>query len=90
MTKVQSADPAEWRLEVAASCCCCYRSLPHRPSPATRTTPLRSTGTLNLRIDNDMFGIGQDQATQWISRQLGLPNLVDYRDDPCLPVSSVG
>jgi hypothetical protein len=49
--------------------------------------PLRSTGTLNLRIDNDMFGgIGQDQGysngflVSWVS-----PNLVDYRDDPCLP-----
>lgn len=49
--------------------------------------PLRSTGTLNLRIDNDMFGgIGQDQGysngflASWVS-----PNLVDYSDDPCLP-----
>jgi hypothetical protein len=36
--------------------------------------PLRSTGTLNLRIDNDMFGgIGQDQGysngflASWVS-----------------------
>ena len=49
--------------------------------------PLRSTGTLNLRVDNDMFGgVEQDQGytngflLSWVS-----PNLVDYVDDPCLP-----
>lgn len=49
--------------------------------------PLRSDGTFNLRIDNDLFGgMGQDQGysngflASWVS-----PNLVDYRHDPCLP-----
>lgn len=49
--------------------------------------PLRSSGTLNLRIDNDMFGgVGQDRGytngflVSWVS-----PNLIDYIDDPCLP-----
>lgn len=48
---------------------------------------MRSTGTLNLRIDNDMFGgLGQDQGysngflVSWVS-----PNLNDYQNDPCLP-----
>ena len=52
-----------------------------------RDNPLRSTGTLNLRIDNDMFGgVGQDRGytngflVSWVS-----PNLIDYIDDPCLP-----
>lgn len=50
-------------------------------------TPLLSSGTVNLRIDNDMFGgLGQDQGysngflVSWVS-----PNLVDYASDPCLP-----
>lgn len=49
--------------------------------------PLRFSGTLNLRVDNDMFGgLGQDQGysngflVSWVS-----PNLVDYVGDPCLP-----
>ena len=47
-----------------------------------------SPGTVNVRIDNDMFGgLGQDQGysngflVSWVS-----PNLVDYLDDPCLPM----
>ena len=47
-----------------------------------------SPGTVNVRIDNDMFGgLGQDQGysngflVSWVS-----PNMVDYRDDPCLPM----
>jgi hypothetical protein len=51
------------------------------------TDPLRSTGTLNLRVDNDMFGgAGQDRGytngflLSWVS-----PNLVDFVEDPCLP-----
>lgn len=50
-------------------------------------SPLRSTGTVNLRVDNDLFGgVGQDQGysngflLSWVS-----PNLVDLVDDPCLP-----
>ena len=53
----------------------------------TEGTSLSGTGTLNLRIDNDMFGgAGQDQGysngflASWVS-----PNLVNYRNDPCLP-----
>ncbi len=49
--------------------------------------PLRSLGTFNLRIDNDMFGgVGQDQGysngflASWVS-----PNLAAHGDDPCLP-----
>lgn len=48
---------------------------------------VHSKGTINLRIDNDMFGgVGQDQGysngflVSWVS-----PNLVRYIDDPCLP-----
>ena len=50
-------------------------------------TPLLSSGTINLRVDNDLFGrLGQDQGysngflVSWVS-----PNLVDYSHDPCLP-----
>ena len=50
-------------------------------------TPLYASSTLNLRVDNDMFGgLGQDQGysngflVSWVS-----PNLVRYGDDPCLP-----
>lgn len=48
---------------------------------------IRSSGTFNLRVDNDLFGgLGQDQGysngilLSWVS-----PNLTSYRDDPCLP-----
>lgn len=87
MTKVQPTDLAEWRLRVAATLLLLSLSACAQAQSCHRDNPLRSTGTLNLRIDNDMFGgIGQDQGysngflVSWVS-----PNLVDYRDDPCLP-----
>lgn len=41
--------------------------------------------TVNLRIDNDLFG-GQDQGyTSGVQLSLVSPNLADYVDDPCLP-----
>lgn len=42
---------------------------------------------VNLRIDNDMFGGGdQDQGySNGLQLTLVSPNLVDYTDDPCLP-----
>lgn len=41
--------------------------------------------TVNLRIDNDLFG-GQDQGySNGVLVTLVSPNLVDYTDDPCLP-----
>lgn len=50
-------------------------------------SPINSSGTVNLRVDNDMFGgKGQDQGytngflVSWVS-----PNLTDYINDPCLP-----
>jgi hypothetical protein len=46
---------------------------------------LASKGTLNIRIDNDLFGgFGQDQGytngflITWVT-----PNLIDYPDNPC-------
>lgn len=55
--------------------------------PCRNGAPLHAQGTFNLRIDNDLFGgMGQDQGysngflLSWVS-----PNLVDYRNDPCLP-----
>lgn len=67
--------------------------LAHAPGTLAQETscegrnPLLSTGTLNLRIDNDLFGAdGQDQGytngflVSWVS-----PNLLDYVDDPCVP-----
>ena len=87
MTKVQSTDQTEWRLKVAAPLLLLLLSASAQAQSCHQDNPLRSTGTLNLRIDNDMFGgIGQDQGysngflVSWVS-----PNLVDYRDDPCLP-----
>lgn len=47
---------------------------------ATRLPP-----TVNLRLDNDLFG-GQDQGySNGIQLTLVSPNLADYTDDPCLP-----
>lgn len=43
--------------------------------------------TVNLRIDNDLFG-GQDQDQGYSNGLLVTlvsPNLLEYRDDPCLP-----
>lgn len=67
-------------LSIAASSVALARTCPD-------ALPLQSTGTLNLRVDNDMFGgLGQDQGysngflVSWVS-----PNLADYTDDPCLP-----
>lgn len=52
-----------------------------------KQSPLYTKGTVNLRIDNDMFGgLGQDQGysngflVSWVS-----PNLVHYVGDDCLP-----
>lgn len=54
---------------------------------ATEASSPHPAGTLNLRIDNDLFGgMGQDQGysngflVSWVS-----PNLVDYQNDRCLP-----
>ena len=43
--------------------------------------------TVNLRIDNDLFGgMSQDQGySNGFLLSLVSPNLVDYVDDPCLP-----
>lgn len=48
---------------------------------------LSTRSTLNLRVDNDMFGgVGQDQGySNGFLLSLVSPNLVDYVDDPCLP-----
>lgn len=58
-----------------------------RASACEAGSPLRSAGTFNLRIDNDLLGgLGQDQGysngflVSWVS-----PNLLAYRKDPCLP-----
>ncbi len=41
--------------------------------------------TVNLRLDNDLFG-GQDQGySNGVQLTLVSPNLNDYTDDPCLP-----
>ncbi|WP_223620716.1 lipid A deacylase LpxR family protein [Lysobacter sp. ESA13C] len=41
--------------------------------------------TVNLRLDNDLFG-GQDQGySNGIQLTLVSPNLADYTDDPCIP-----
>ena len=87
MTKFQSTHPAERRLRIAATLVLLLLSASAQAQSCQQDNPLRATGTLNLRIDNDMFGgIGQDQGysngflVSWVS-----PNLVDYRDDPCLP-----
>ena len=87
MTKVQSTGPAEWRLKVAASLLLLLLSTSALAQSCPQDNPLRSTGTLNLRIDNDMFGgIGQDQGySNWFLVSWVSPNLLDYRDDPCLP-----
>jgi lipid A 3-O-deacylase len=64
-----------------------------RPAQDCQTrSPVRSSGTFNVRTDNDLFGgIGQDQGytngflLSWVS-----PNLVDYLEDPCLPRIAMG
>lgn len=52
-----------------------------------RGAPSRSEGTINLRVDNDMFGgIGQDQGySNGFLLSAVSPNLAGYGDDPCLP-----
>lgn len=48
---------------------------------------LAADSTLNLRIDNDLFGgMGQDQgySNGFLLTSVS-PNLVDYSGDPCLP-----
>ncbi|KAF1694904.1 hypothetical protein CSC62_11640 [Pseudoxanthomonas jiangsuensis] len=47
----------------------------------------KTESTLNVRIDNDLFGgLGQDQGySNGFLVTLVSPNLVDYTDDPCLP-----
>lgn len=50
---------------------------------------LAADSTLNLRIDNDLFGgVGQDQgySNGFLVTSVS-PNLVDYVDDPCLPAA---
>ncbi|WP_024889075.1 lipid A deacylase LpxR family protein [Luteimonas huabeiensis] len=53
-----------------------------------RAAPLAARSTFNLRIDNDMFGgAGQDQGyTNGFLLSMVSPNLLDYLDDPCLPL----
>lgn len=44
--------------------------------------------TVNLRVDNDLFG-GQDQGySSGVQLSLVSPNLMSYTDDPCLPRSA--
>ncbi len=52
-----------------------------------RTDRFAAESTLNVRIDNDMFGgLGQDQGySNGFMVTLVSPNLVDHADDPCLP-----
>ena len=68
--------------------------LPALPAQAqcSGTKTRLTSGTVNLRIDNDMFGgLGQDQGysngflVSWVS-----PNLTDYQGDPCLPLTIRG
>ena len=51
------------------------------------TTRLSTRATVNVRIDNDMFGgMGQDQGySNGFLVSAVSPNLADYTDDPCLP-----
>ena len=51
------------------------------------TTRLGTHATVNLRIDNDMFGgMGQDQGySNGFLVSMVSPNLANYTDDPCLP-----
>ena len=52
---------------------------------ACRNGQTRLPPTVNLRLDNDLFG-GQDQGySNGIQLTLVSPNLADYTDDPCIP-----
>ena len=55
------------------------------------TTRLSTRATVNVRIDNDMFGgMGQDQGySNGFLVSAVSPNLADYTDDPCLPRPAV-
>lgn len=50
-------------------------------------TPVGQRSTVNLRIDNDLFGgQGQDQGyTNGLLLTVVSPNLIDMRRDPCMP-----
>lgn len=41
--------------------------------------------TVNLRIDNDLFGKQDQGYSNGVQLPLVSPNLVDYTDAPCLP-----
>lgn len=81
---LSAASPAVWML-----LCMAFLT-----SPAVAKTEcqesrgrLASESTINVRIDNDMFGgVGQDQgySNGFLITSVS-PNLVDYVDDPCLP-----
>jgi len=63
VTKFQSTHPAERRLRIAATLVLLLLSASAQAQSCQQDNPLRATGTLNLRIDNDMFGgIRQDQG----------------------------
>jgi lipid A 3-O-deacylase len=74
VTKVQSTDQTEWRLKVAAPLLLLLLSASAQAQSCHQDNPLRSTGTLNLRIDNDMFGgIGQTKGTPTGFSPVGFP-----------------
>ncbi len=63
----------------------------HAPAAAAQGREACTNGhtrlppTVNLRVDNDLFG-GQDQGySNGVQLTLVSPNLADYTDDPCIP-----
>ena len=52
-----------------------------------RSNRIASESTLNVRVDNDLFGgLGQDRGySNGFLLTLVSPNVIDYADDPCLP-----
>lgn len=72
---------------IAALVLCTQAAAAPAVSTCLSAAALRSSGTVNVRADNDLFGgLGQDQGytngflLSWVS-----PNLAGYVDDPCLP-----
>src|SRR5262245_32836439 len=75
------------RISILLGLLCVFATGRALAAPCPRESRLRSGGTVNLRVDNDLFGgLGQDQGysngflVTWVS-----PNLVDFVGDPCLP-----
>ncbi|MGH8027986.1 MAG: lipid A deacylase LpxR family protein [Pseudoxanthomonas sp.] len=65
----------------------CVSKTAHAETECHGRARLAEDSTLNLRIDNDLFGgVGQDQgySNGFLMTSVS-PNLVDYVDDPCLP-----